>query len=756
MFSSVILLVISCNRSTESVPDYLNSEISVERRVEDLLGRMTLKEKVGQMNQYVGPDRVQEWFDRRGLNTGDNQSDFYTTIDSIKLRVSAGEIGSFLFASGPREANELQRLAEESRLKIPLLIAIDAIHGHAMFPEGGTVFPTNIGLSCSWDTNLAGKIARVTAAEIAATGFNWSFFPTVDILRDPRWGRTGETFGEDPYLVSLFSLEFVRALQQNDPPVLACSKAFIGHNQPINGLNFAPTDVGERTLREVFLPPYIATVNEGVGSIMAGHNDVNRVPMHSNHGLLTGLLREELGFEGIIISDWLDIAALHRIQKVAASNKEAVKMAVMAGIDIHMHGPGFLEPLIELVEEKQVPISRIDDAVRKILTVKFKYGLFENRYVDETNWKSKLLTPEYKALALEAAEKSIVLLKNEDNLLPLTQNIKSVFITGPNANNHALLGDWTLDLHPDLVTTVLEGIENVAGENLKVDYFDCGGITMIDDLSINRAAERAKRSDVSIVVVGGDALRVKGNIRTNGENIDRPSIDLVGRQLDLVKRIHASGRPVIVVFISGRPTSEPWIEENVQGIVNAWEPGMEGGTAVANVLFGKTNPSAKLTVTFPRTAGHIPAYYNHMPTMYYRTYKHAETSFLYDFGYGLSYTNFSITEPLIDKESMSASGTLNVTCKVRNTGGVAGEEIVQMYLRDEYSSVVRPVKELKAFEKVMLQPGEAKVISFTITPDMLAFYDINMQYTVEPGDFTVLVGNSSRDEDLKTATFRVE
>jgi beta-glucosidase len=751
-----VFLVYSCKPKETGIPVYLNPVNPVEKRVEDLLSKMTLREKIGQMNQYAGPDRVTEWFQRRGLNTGDNQREVYTPVKEIKEKTRLGEIGSFLFVSGAKEANELQRIAENSRLKIPLLIAIDAIHGHAMFPQGATVFPTNIGLSCSWDTELAGRIASVTASEMAASGFNWNFFPTVDILRDPRWGRTGETFGEDPYLVTLFSLEFVRALQQNKPPILACSKGFIGHSQPVNGLNFAPTEVGERTLREVFLPPYIATINEGVGSIMAGHNDVNRVPMHSNYELLTGLLREELGFKGIIISDWLDIAALHGIQKVAATEKEAVKKAVNAGIDIHMHGPGFLEPLIELVEGKQVSLSRIDDAVRKILHVKFEYGLFENRYVDEVNWESKILTPEHRALALEAAEKSIVLLKNENDLLPLSKNIKSIFITGPNANNHALLGDWALDLHPDRVTTILEGIENIAGENVKIDYFDCGGITMIDEANIKKAADRAKRSDLSIVVVGGDALRVQGNIRTNGENTDRPSIDLVGKQLDLVKSIHASGKPVIVVFISGRPTSEPWIAENVQAIVNAWEPGMEGGTAVARLLFGKINPSAKLTVTFPGTAGHIPTYYNHMPTMYYRKYKHAATTFLYDFGFGLSYTSFSISAPSADKEIIPANGTLRVTCQVKNTGKRAGAEIVQLYIRDDYSSVVRPVKELKAFEKVMLQPGEEKTVKFSITPDMLAFWDINMNYTIEPGDFTVMVGNSSRDEDLKSLKFRVE
>ncbi len=734
--------------------NYLDPRVPVEQRVEDLLSRMTLHEKVGQMNQYVGPERVNEWFERRGLNTGDNQSEFYATIEEIKNRVRRGEIGSFLFVSGPQEANLLQGLADQTRLKIPLLIAIDAIHGHAMFPSGGTAFPTSVGLSCSWDIELAGRIADVTASEMAATGFNWNFFPTVDILRDPRWGRTGETFGEDPLLVSMMSDAFVRGLQEHDPPILACSKAFLGGSQPLNGLNFAPTDVSERTLYEVFYPPYLSNIKAGVGSIMVAHNEVNGIPMHANKQLITGFLREEAGFDGIIISDWEDIFRLEDVHYFAETRKDAVRLAVQAGIDIHMHGPGFLEPLIELVEQGIIAESRIDDSVRRILRAKFKLGLFENRYVDE-DWKSHVLTKESRALALESAEKSIVLLKNENNTLPLTGGGKKIFVTGPNANNHALLGDWSLNQHPDSVTNVLEGLERIFGDANDVMFYDSGKMLDMGDLEIQTTARQAQNADVIIAVIGGDALRVQGNIRTYGENIDRPSINLPGRQLDLVKALHQTGKPVIVVFITGRPTAEPWISDNIPAIVYAWEPGQEGGAAIANILSGKVNPSAKLTMTIPRSAGHLPAWYNHKPAMYFRPYRLEATAPLYAFGYGLSYSSYVISEPVLEKEVIAARESVGVVCRVKNTGSMAGEKIVQLYIRDNVASVTRPVKELKAFEKVWLEPGEEKTLRFQITPEMLAFYDINMDFVVEPGAFTIMLGSSSRDEDLKKARLTV-
>ena len=749
-------LLFSCTSKENRVPDYLNPEKNLELRVEDLLSRMTLREKVGQMVQYLPPQWMSETFARRELNTDQVQREFYAPVAEIEEKVRLGEIGSFLNIRGPEEANKLQKLAEESRLKIPLLSAVDAIHGHAYFNDGATVFPTSIGLSCSWDTELAYRIAKVTAKEMAATGFNWNFFPTVDISRDPRWGRTGESFGEDPLIVSLMSNEFVRGLKENDPPILACSKAYVGHSHPVNGLNFAPAEIGERTLREIYISPYKANIQKGVNSVMASHNEINGIPMHANQYLLTGVLREELGFEGIIVSDWNDVFRLNQVHKIAEDIKEAVKIAVNAGMDINMHGPGFFEPLIELVEEGEVPLSRINDAVRNILRVKFKYGLFENRYVDERNWRNKVLTPEHRALALEAAEKSIVLLKNEDNVLPLSPDIRSIFVTGPNADNHALLGDWSWDQHPDSITTILEGIRKVAGSDTRVDYYDCGSITGMAEADIVKAAAMAGKSDISIIVVGGNSLRAEGSIKTEGENTDRASINLVGRQLDLVKQIHSQGRPVIVVFITGKPTAEPWIAENIPAILYAWEPGMEGGQATANILFGKVNPSAKLTVTIPRSAGHIPAFYNHKPSMYVHKYKLEETANLYEFGYGLSYTSFLISDPVLEKESIPVSDSVKVTCKVKNTGQMAGEEVVQLYIRDDYSSVTRPVKELKAFQKLRIEPGEEKTVVFTILPDMLAFYDINMDLKVEPGDFTIMTGSSSRDEDLKKVKLKVE
>ncbi len=753
-----LVSLFSCHKGIDKSPEhtemppYLNPQLPVEERVDDLLSRMTLGEKIGQMNQYIGIDNVIETREQRRLDTGDNQAQVYADPDTIESRVQSGEIGSFLFVSGPAEANALQRLAERSRLKIPLLNGIDAIHGNAMFPGGATVFPTSITLSCTWDPELARQIAEATAKEMRATGYNWAFFPNTDILRDPRWGRSGETFGEDPLLVSRMSSAFVRGFQNSDPPVLACIKHFIAGSEPANGLNFSPMEVSTQTLYEVYLPPYVACIQDGVGSVMAAHHEVNGVPMHGNAVLLTGLLKNELGFDGLVVSDWMDVFRLNTLHKIARDTAEAVKIAVNAGVDIHMHGPGFYKPLVKLVKDGEVPESRINDAVRRILRAKFKLGLFENRYVDENNLEQRAGMPEHRQLALKAAEKSVVLLKNDQNILPLSGQVKSIFVTGPNADSHAILGDWALDQKPENVITILEGIRNLAGK-ADVNYYDCGGITEIGDQQIATAAQEAKRSDLIVVVVGGNALRKKGSVRTYGENVDRANINLAGRQLDLVKALQKTGKPVVVVFVTGRPTAEPWIAENIHAVLYAWEPGMEGGQAVAEVLFGKVNPSGKLTVTIPRNAGHIHQYYNDKPGMFYRKYALEDTSPLYPFGFGLSYTTFSYDHLTVSPESVSPGQEISVQIQVTNTGTREGIETVQLYLNDNFASMTRPVKELKGFQQVDLKPGETRNVEFTLTGNDLKFFGPENHWVVEPGEFTVMVGPNSEELLKKNFTW---
>jgi beta-glucosidase len=717
--------------------NYLDSLLPVNQRVELLLKEMTLEEKIGQMCQYVG----------EAAKTNNNNMDeivgYKLAMEDKATLIRKGLAGSFLKVPGYREANYLQELASESRLKIPLLIATDAIHGHGMDLEASTVFPSPIGIASSFDTEAAEKIASITAKEMRVTGFHWNFSPNIDVVRDPRWGRTGETFGEDPYLVSELGVAMIKGYQGKNfsgpEHVMACAKHLVAGGIPNNGLNGAPADISERTLHEIFYPPFRKAIEAGVYTVMPAHNEVNGIPCHGDKKLLTDLLKKEWAFQGFVISDWNDIARLYSVHKIAETRKEADKIAVLSGVDMHMHGGEFLENVKALVQEGKIPMERIDDAARKILKAKFQLGLFEHRYTDEGKIKETVLKSEHKAYALEAARKSIVLLKNNKHTLPLDTNIHSVFITGPNANNQALLGDWARIQPEGNVVTVLEGIKSRTSSSTKTDYLDCGAIDKIKDATIKEAAAKAKNADVSIVVVGENSLREDPD-RTSGENLDRASLELPGRQLDLIKAVVRSGKPVIVVFINGGPISSEWCADSVTALIEAWEPGMMGGQAVADVIFGKYNPSGKLPITFPRSAGHIQNFYNYKPSAYHRgKFKFANSQPLYEFGYGLSYTDFEYKN-LVVPESIEKTSLLNIQVEVENTGKYAGEETVLIFMDDIYSSVTTPVKELKAFKKVYLIPGEKKIIEFTITPDQLALYDVNMKRVVEPGIFEVIVG----------------
>lgn len=745
-------------------PLYKDARQPVEKRVDDLMGRMTLEEKIAQMSQYVGPNHIrenQQRFKGKGVAKNDDAYGFYPTlsVNDLYRMTQEGKIGSFLHVVTAEEANELQRLAAKSRLGIPLIIGIDAIHGNALV-SGTTVYPTPIGQAATFNEELVERLSRESAREVRAGGAHWTFTPNVDVARDARWGRVGETFGEDPRLVSRMGVATVRGYQGtriDNNSVLACAKHLIAGSEPSNGTNAAPMDVSERTLREVFLPPYKAAVQEaGVATLMAAHNELNGIPCHADRWMMTDIMRDEYGFDGFIVSDWMDVSRIHDLHHAALNLDDAYRQAVEAGMDMNMHGPGFAESLLKQVDDGTVGKDVIDRACRAILTAKFNLGLFENPYVDLGDSKKTLFNADHRKTALEAAEQSIVLLKNANNLLPLDlSKINRIFVTGPNADNQTILGDWTLPQPDENVTTVLEGLRRVAGEG-KVTYYDYGDdVRQNSPDKVKEAAALAKSADVAIVVVGENPLRYQKG-KTSGENTDRMNLELLGTQEQLVLDIAATGVPVIVVLTGGRPLAIPEIDRKANAVLQAWEPGSEGGLAVAEIIAGLVNPSAKLPVSMPYSSGQIQMIYNHKPSQYFHKYKDGPSKPLYSFGYGLSYTDFAISEPVLDRTEAGTADTVKVRATVTNTGSREGTEVVQLYIRDNISSATRPVKELKDFARVSLKPGESRTVEFDITPDKLAFFDRNMKYTVEPGEFTVMMGSSSLDKDLKTTSLTIK
>ena len=752
--------------SQNSSPIYLNPNASVENRVNDLMDRMTLEEKVYQMNQFVGLDHMRQAekdLTEEELHSNDSQG-FYKGLfsDDVAEMTRRGEIGSFLHVLTAEESNLLQELAAQSRLKIPLLIGIDAIHGNALV-SGATVYPSPITLASTWTDSFLEVIGTQTAKEMRATGSHWTFTPNIDVLRDPRWGRVGETFGEDHFLVGNLGAAMIRGLQQEDftgiDKVIACAKHMIAGGEPINGLNAAPMDVSLRTLREVHLKPYKQAIDAGVYSIMAAHNELNGIPCHMNTWLMTDLFRNKWNFEGFFVSDWMDIERIDDLHNVASNLKEASLFAVRAGMDMHMHGPKFPEAIIALVEEGVLPLERVNEACEKILTAKFKLGLFENRTVDLNAIKDKIFTSEHQKVALEVAQKGIVLLKNQ-GLLPLkkTTSKKRILVTGPNANNQTILGDWHSVTAEENVTTILEGIKKVGNQKgYEVDFFDSGeNIRKINDNAISKAAQMASDFDYVVVVVGDNAMRYRWKDKTAGENMGRAALDLPGKQLALVKAIKATGTPVIIVLVNHRPISEPWLHDQIPAIIEAWGPGSFGGQAVAEIIFGNVNPSGKLPLTVARDVGQLRMIYNHKPSAYFHKYALNKSTPLYPFGYGLSYTNFEYSKPKLSKSILNSDEIITVSVSVTNTGNYDGDEVVQMYIRDKVSSVTRPVKELKGYQRIFLKKGETKKVDFNINKETLAFYDINMKYCVEPGEFKIMTGSSSDDNDLQSIILEVE
>ena len=750
-------------RQDNARPLYKDSAAPIERRIDDLLSRMTLEEKVGQMNQLVGIEHFKQnsatmTAEELATNTANA---FYpgVTAEDIEKMTSDGLVSSFLHVLTIEEANHLQRLALESRLQIPLLIGIDAIHGNAKCKDN-TVYPTNIGLASSFDVPMAYRIARETAAEMRAMNMHWTFNPNVEVARDGRWGRSGETFGEDPYLVTLLGEATTRGYQGHlDAPcdVLACVKHFVGGSYSVNGTNGAPCDVSERTLREVFFPPFEASVRAGGATVMMSHNELNGIPCHTNRWLMQDILRRDWGFEGFVVSDWMDIEHCVDQHFTAKDNKDAFLQSILAGMDMHMHGPEWQEAVVELVREGKITEERIDESVRRILYTKFRLGLFEHPYVTEEERDSVIHDPVHKATALEATRNSIVLLKNESALLPLdAAKYKRVLVTGINADDQNIMGDWS-ELQPDdKVSTVLKGLRQISPDT-QFEFVDQGWDPRnMSQAKVDEAVEKAKDCDLNIVCCGEYMMRFRWNDRTSGEDTDRDNLDLVGLQDELIRRINETGKPTILVIISGRPLSVNYAAGHVPAIINAWEPGQFGGQAIAEIIYGKVNPSAKLAMTMPRSAGQISTWYNHKASAFFHPVVCGQSTPLYPFGYGLSYTTYKYSDLRLSAATISPDGSMKATVTITNTGDRDGVEIAQMYLRDCVSSVARPVKELKGFERVALRAGESKDVTFDITPDRLAFYDIDMKRTVEPGDFEVMVGGSSEDAALLKAMFTVE
>ena len=627
--------------------------------------------------------------------------------------------------------------------------------------QGSTSFPQPIALASTWDPDFISKVFTAAALETRARGSHQVLGPNLDVAREPRWGRTEETYGEDPYLVSRMAVAIIKALQGPGPGVdgdhiIATAKHFAAHGQPEGGTNIAPANYSERVLREFFLPSFKAAVTEaGIMSVMASYNEIDGVPSHANKWLLEKVLRQEWGFKGNVVSDYYGIPQLESLHHVAADKAEAARLAIEAGVDLELPDPDCFPLLVQLVKEGKVSEATVDRAVVRNLRAKFLLGLFENPYVDPERAARVTSSQEHRELAAEAARRSIVLLKNENNLLPLERSaLKSIAVIGPNADR-AHLGGYSDN--PGRGISVLQGIMDKVGSKVKVAHAVGCKITeeggdwwadtshlsdpAEDSKLIAQAVDVAKAADVSVLVLGGNEDTNKEAWADNHLG-DRDSLDLVGRQNDLVKAILETGKPTIVLLINSGPLSVNYIAEKVPAVLEGFYLGQETGVAIADVLFGDYNPAGKLPVSFPRSVGQLPIYYNRKPTAK-RGYLFTSKEPLFPFGYGLSYTTFSYSNPKIAPQRISPSGQATVTVTVTNTGKRAGDEVVQLYIHDLVSSVTRPVMELKDFKRIALAPGESKTVDFVITPDKLSFLNLNMERVVEPGMFDIMVGTSS-------------
>ena len=739
--------------SQAGTPKYRDPHLSTEDRVADLLARMTLEEKVEQISG--GWQKEAEVIDPTGTFTTEQARATLKQWSDPDLVLPARRAAIL--------RNAIQRyLYEKTRLGIPALFMGEALHGFMEY--GSTSFPQALGLASTWDPELVHQVFTAAGDEARSAGVGQVFSPVLDIARDPRWGRTEETYGEDPYLAARMGVAAITGLQGDTflidhHHVIATAKHFAAHGQPEGGTNTAPANYSERILRENFLVPFQAAVQQArVGSVMASYNEIDGIPSHINHWLLGKVLREEWGFRGYVTSDGEGLQMLVRTHEVAADNAQAARLALAAGVDYDLSDGSVYHTLIDQVRQGLVPESELDRAVSRVLATKFRLGLFDDPYVDPDYAEKITNSEEHRQLALKTAREAVVLLKNDKNLLPLDlDKIKTIAVIGPNAAGLHLGGYSRGPAHS---VTILDGIRERVGSKAKVLYAEGCRITdappdwhgwftdnvkLIDPstqaASVQEAVAVARKADVAILVVGE-------NESTNREAWsekhlgDRDSLDLLGAQSELVKAVVETGKPTVVFLINGRPLSINYIAEHVPAILEGWYLGQEGGTAAANVLFGDVNPGGKLPITFPHSVGDLPDFYNHKPSAN-RTYAFSTRKPLFPFGFGLSYTTFRLDHVRVEPTQIHNGGTAKLSVEVTNTGSREGDEVAQFYIHQKIASVTRPVLQLAGFQRIRLKPGETKAVEFTVTPDTLSMLNIDMHRVVEPGVFELMVGPSS-------------
>jgi beta-glucosidase len=708
---------------------------TINQRVDSLLKLMTLEEKVGQLNQYSGREVTGPVSDKKSNQLSD---------------IKAGRVGSMLNVKGVHDTREIQAVALQSRLKIPLLFSLDVIHGYK------TIFPIPLAEASSWDLDAIRQSAHIAAKESAASGIHWTFAPMVDVGRDPRWGRVMEGAGEDTYLGSQIARARVLGFQGEKlggtDAVMACAKHFAAYGAAMGGRDYNAVDMSDRMLWETYLPPFKAAVDAGVATFMNSFNTLNGIPATGNAYLQRDILKGKWAYKGFVVSDWGSIGEM--VDWGYAANKaDAALKAIKAGSDMDMESNAYITNLIQLVHTKQVDVKLIDDAVKRILYKKFELGLFDDPYKfsDEKREQQVMNDPQSKLIARDVAQKSIVMLKNEHNVLPLSKDVKTVALIGPLVKSKRdLEGSWIPQSDTTQVTSLYEGIRNETAANLlyvKGTETDGKGVDNFDE-----AVAAAQKADVVVMALGE-------NWDMTGESKSRTDIHLPGRQEELFKAISATGKPVVVVLMAGRPMIFDQIADKAPAIVYAWWLGAEGGNAIANVLFGDYNPSGKLPITFPRSVGQIPLSYaaystgrpvkNPKDIKYKSAYIDMPNTPRYAFGYGLSYTTFAYSDIKLSKTVIGKGEATEVSFTLTNTGRFAGEEVVQLYLQDPVASVARPIKELKDFQKVLLKSGESKQIKFTLDSDKMAFYNTKLQWITEPGQFRVMIGSASDDIRLR-------
>ena len=745
-------------------PIYKNPAYPFDQRVKDLLSRMTLEEKVGQMNMpcvYISElgkdvkaktEGCRKFAEGKFIQGMGPCGGFFTLANNILPQGTLQQADYF---------NELQKIAiQQTRLGIPLLQTEEGTHG--LMCSGATIFPEGLTIGSTWNMDLVNKIYSIAACEARAIGIHQLFTLVIEPNRDPRLGRNEEGFSEDPYFCSRMAETIVGAIQGDD--ISAKDKAvaglchYPGQSEPASGLEKGAMEISERKLRSIFLPPWIAGIKKSGGlGVMATYPAIDGVPTHASKFLLTDILRNELGFKGLVLSEGGGLSTLLYMNMVSTP-KESGVLALKAGLDVAIsHEEGYLIPLIENVNEGNVSMDLIDRAVKRILEQKFRLGLFENPYVDPKHALNITHTKESQGIALEAARQGIVLLKNDKNILPLKKDIKKIAVIGPNADNTKnQLGDYTAKVVLQEIVTVLNGIKAKVSPKTHVEYIKGCDVIGTNFNEISKAKKAAKDADVAVVVLGENEWESPGHNGTNGEGYDVASLDLTGLQEDLLKAVVETGTPTVLILINGRPLSIRWAAEHVPGIVEAWLPGEIGGHAVADIIFGDYNPNGKLPITFPRHSGQLPAYYNYSTAKLHwikdgwgKAYADMPASPLWEFGYGLSYTTYEYSNLRLNPKEIGDYGEIKVSVDVQNTGKRKGDEVVQLYIRDVIASVMVPVKELKGFTKVSLQPGEMKTVEFKLRHEDLALYNQHMEFVVEPGSFEVMIGSSSENIKLK-------